>query len=86
MKNLFFSNDTMTMLIKFWENETTALQRIKPNNPYTLAGFEPGIFYSGDGRDGHYATPTGFSIFIASVAPFSGLCCGFMWLKPKDDF
>jgi hypothetical protein len=25
----------------------------------TLAGFEPGIFCSGGGRDDHYATPPG---------------------------
>jgi hypothetical protein len=28
-------------------------------NPITLAGFEPGIFCSGGGRDDHYATPPG---------------------------
>jgi hypothetical protein len=27
--------------------------------PYTLAGFEPGIFCSVGGRDDHYATPPG---------------------------
>jgi hypothetical protein len=26
--------------------------------PYNLAGFEPGIFYSGGGRDDHNVTPT----------------------------
>jgi hypothetical protein len=30
----------MAMHIKFW---TTALQRIKTQKPYTLAGFESGI-------------------------------------------
>jgi hypothetical protein len=24
---------------------------------FTLAGFEPGIYWSGGGRDDHYATP-----------------------------
>jgi hypothetical protein len=36
---------------------TTALQRINFKKPYTLAGFEPRIFYSVGGRDDHYATP-----------------------------
>jgi hypothetical protein len=27
--------------------------------PYTLAGFEPGIFCSVGGRDDHYTTPPG---------------------------
>jgi hypothetical protein len=38
---------------------TSALQYFKTYKPYTLAGFEPGIFSSGGGRDGHYATPPG---------------------------
>jgi hypothetical protein len=35
---------------------TTSLQFIKSLKPYTLAGFEPGIFCSGGGRDDRYAT------------------------------
>jgi hypothetical protein len=30
---------------------------IKPTNYYTMAGFDPGIFFSVGGRDDHYATP-----------------------------
>jgi hypothetical protein len=30
---------------------------LKHQKPYTLAGFEPGIFCSVGGRDHHYATP-----------------------------
>jgi hypothetical protein len=45
----------MAMQIKFF---TTALQCKKTYlKPYTLAGFEPGIFCYGGGRDDHYATP-----------------------------
>jgi hypothetical protein len=40
---------------------TTALLWL-PKKPYTLAGFEPWIFCSGGGRDGHYATPPGQNI------------------------
>jgi hypothetical protein len=36
---------------------TTALQCINSLKPYTLAGFEPGIFSSVGGRDDRYATP-----------------------------
>jgi hypothetical protein len=36
---------------------TTALQCINSLKPYTLAGFEPGIFCSVGGPDDHYATP-----------------------------
>jgi hypothetical protein len=32
---------------------------IKPSKPYTLAGFEPGIFSPVGGRDDHYATLPG---------------------------
>jgi hypothetical protein len=38
---------------------TTALQCKNPYKPYTLAGFEPGIFCSVGGRDDQYATPPG---------------------------
>jgi hypothetical protein len=41
----------------------------KFQKPYTLAGFEPGIFCSVGGRDDHYATPQwamGMKIFTAS--------------------
>jgi hypothetical protein len=31
----------------------------RPKKPYTLAGFKPGIFWSGGGRDDHHATPQG---------------------------
>jgi hypothetical protein len=34
---------------------TAALQCIKASKPYTLAGFEPGIFCSGCVRNDHYA-------------------------------
>jgi hypothetical protein len=42
---------TMAIRIKFW-------QLHKTREPYTLTGFEPGIFCSGGGRDNHYATPS----------------------------
>jgi hypothetical protein len=35
---------------------TTVLQSITALKYYTLAGFEPSVFYSEGGRDGHYAT------------------------------
>jgi hypothetical protein len=35
------------------------MQCIKTKKPYTLTGFEPGIFWSGGGRGDHYATPLG---------------------------
>jgi hypothetical protein len=38
---------------------TTALQCINSKRPYTLTGFEPGIFCSVGGRDDHYTTPQG---------------------------
>jgi hypothetical protein len=38
------------------------LQCLKDYKPYTLAGLEPGIFRSGDGRGDHYATPPGLTI------------------------
>jgi hypothetical protein len=47
------------MQIKFL---TTALQK-----PYTLAGFEHGIFCSGDGRDNHYAKPPGQLVTFFSI-------------------
>jgi hypothetical protein len=44
----------MTVHIKFRQLHCNVL---RPKNlKYTLAGFEPGIFCSGGGRDGHYAT------------------------------
>jgi hypothetical protein len=46
----------MTMHIKLWQQHCN-LQI--PKNPYTIAGFEPGIFCSVDGRDDHNATPPG---------------------------
>jgi hypothetical protein len=55
---------------------TTALQCIKsPKKPYTLAGFEPGIFCSEGGRDDHYATPPGQEVFfiITEMAHIIGL-------------
>jgi hypothetical protein len=39
---------------------TTALRCIKTYKPYTLTGFEPGIFCAGGGRDGHNDTPSVF--------------------------
>jgi hypothetical protein len=36
---------------------TTALQCINSYKPFTLAGFELGIFCSVGGRDDHFATP-----------------------------
>jgi hypothetical protein len=42
---------------KAYQVLTTAPQRIKAKQPYTLEGFEPGIFCSGCGHDDHYATP-----------------------------
>jgi hypothetical protein len=42
----------MTMKIKFWQQHCI-VQR--PKKPYAMAGFEPGIFWSGGGRDGHSA-------------------------------
>jgi hypothetical protein len=38
---------------------TTSLQCINSFKPYTLAGFETGIFCSVGGRDDHYTTPPG---------------------------
>jgi hypothetical protein len=60
LKHLFFSNThTMTMNFKFRQQHCNVL---RPKQPYTLAGFEPGIFCSGGGRDDHYATPPGQQI------------------------
>jgi hypothetical protein len=38
---------------------TTALQCVNSYKPYTLAGFELGIFCSVGGLDDHYTTPHG---------------------------
>jgi hypothetical protein len=44
------------MHIKLWQQHCNVYI---PKKPYTLAGFEPGIFCSVGGRDDHYATPPG---------------------------
>jgi hypothetical protein len=36
-----------------------------PKNPYTLAGFELGIFGSVGGRDDHYTTLPGQNVFFS---------------------
>jgi hypothetical protein len=41
---------------------SAALQCKNSYNPYTLAGFEPGIFCSVGGRDDHYAAPPGHNL------------------------
>jgi hypothetical protein len=38
---------------------TIALQYLKTQKPYTLAGFEPGMFSSVGGRDDHNAPRRG---------------------------
>jgi hypothetical protein len=38
---------------------TTALECMKSYKPYTLAGFEPGIFCSVGGRNDHYTKQPG---------------------------
>jgi hypothetical protein len=53
----------------------TALQFLKTSQPYTLAGFEPGNFRSGDGHDDHYAVPPGH--FFEKL-PFWGRCYDFL--------
>jgi hypothetical protein len=56
--NVFFSQvNTMTIFAQYVL--TTALKCIKTQKPHTLAGFEPGIFYSVGGRHDHDATPPG---------------------------
>jgi hypothetical protein len=52
----FYQIHTITMHIKFWKQHCNLFKTLKP---YTLAGFEPGIFCSVGGRDDHYATPPG---------------------------
>jgi hypothetical protein len=47
---------TITMHIKFCQQHCIVYKTLKP---YTLAGFEPGLFCSVGGRDGHYATSPG---------------------------
>jgi hypothetical protein len=47
LKKSFFSNT---------HNDNACIETYKP---YTLAGFEPGIFCSGGGHYDHYATPPG---------------------------
>jgi hypothetical protein len=54
----------MTLHIKFWQRHCNVSRPIKT---YTLAGFEPGIFCSGGGRDDHYATPPGLNVDILAV-------------------
>jgi hypothetical protein len=52
---------------------TTTLQCIKTNKPYTLGGFEPGIFCSVGGRDDHFATPLGLAkIFLKIITLVPG--------------
>jgi hypothetical protein len=57
-KNLFLSsthNDNAYSVM------TTALQCINSLKPFTLAGFEPGIFCSLGGCDDYYTTPPGLT-------------------------
>jgi hypothetical protein len=48
---------------------TTALQCKNFLKSYTLAGFEPGIFCSLEGRDGHSDTPPKFPTSLKKLAP-----------------
>jgi hypothetical protein len=59
LKHLFFSsthNDTQCAL----SHDTSTSMYIISLKSHTMAGFEPGIFFSVGGRDGHYATPPGY--------------------------
>jgi hypothetical protein len=51
----------MTIHIKLWQQHFNVYN---PKTPYTLAGFEPGIFCSVGGRDDHYGTPPGPDNFL----------------------
>jgi hypothetical protein len=51
------------MHIKY-DNSTAIYNSLKP---YTLAGFEPGIFCSVGGRDDHYTTAPGLSVHILCI-------------------
>jgi hypothetical protein len=46
--------------------------------PYTLAGFEPGIFCTVGGRDDHYATPPGLFCKTFIVEKCSKNYCGIL--------
>jgi hypothetical protein len=50
----------------------------KEQKPYTLAGFEPGIFCSGGGRDSHYATPPSQKLKCVFAVVLKRLVCTFV--------